>query len=82
MTRMDDKKALLAAVADAASASASAPGQGDESSVEQYESLLAYVKRHSSRWVWWGYFWWCDCGGGGDGCRWRDFTVAYCTYRQ
>lgn len=39
-----DRKALLSAVA----AAAAAPAAG-ESSDEQYESLLVYVKRHSSR---------------------------------
>lgn len=50
----DDKRALLAAVA--AAAAASAGGDGDEGAAERYESLLAYVKRHSSRFVWWRWF--------------------------
>ena len=49
----DDKRALFTAVAAAASA---VGGDGDDSSAQQYESLLAYVKRHSSRYVWWQCF--------------------------
>ncbi len=54
----DDKRALLAAVA--AAAAAAAGSDGDESAAERYESLLAYVKRHSSRYVWWRWFGRCD----------------------
>lgn len=43
---MDDKKALIAAVGEAAAAP---PGEGEEGSATKYESLLAYVKRHSAR---------------------------------
>lgn len=44
----DNRKELLSAVAAAATASTAA-GEGDENIAEQYEGLLAYVKRHSLR---------------------------------
>ncbi|CAM9531234.1 unnamed protein product [Ectocarpus fasciculatus] len=44
---MDDRKALIAAVGEAAAAAPA--GEGEEGSATRYESLLAYVKRHSSR---------------------------------
>lgn len=53
----DARKELLAAVAAAAAASTAA-GEGDDSLAEQYEGLLAYVKRHSSRYKW---RWWLLC---------------------
>lgn len=44
----DNRKELLAAVAAAAAASTT-DGEGDEHLAEQFEGLLAYVKRHFSR---------------------------------
>ena len=44
----DNRKELLSAVAAAAAAS-TADGEGDERLAEQYEGILAYIKRHSSR---------------------------------
>lgn len=44
----DNRRELLSAVAAAAAAS-TADGEGDERLAEQYEGILAYVKRHSSR---------------------------------